>query len=122
MAWVYDAPSGTYKNHALSDKMRTEALANAVFPRFTTVEPGFGKKKGESVTITRMRRLPLATRVSETDRLPRGRPVLETKQVTISEWGHALPVTDFERNLSHFDLMNPFQTSLSARQNRLSWC
>jgi N4-gp56 family major capsid protein len=83
-----------------------------VFPRFTTVEPGFGKKKGESVTITRMRRLPLATRVSETERLPRGRPVLETKQVTISEWGHALPVTDFERNLSHFDLMNPFQTSL----------
>lgn len=112
MAWTYDAPSGTYRNHTLSSKIRKQAVADTVFMRYLTQEQGFGKHKGESVTITRILRLPLANRVGETDRLPYGRPPIETKTVGISEWGFKIPMTNWEQNLTHFDLMNPFQSAL----------
>jgi N4-gp56 family major capsid protein len=115
MAWTYDIPSGTYKNFTLSDKMREQAAAEAVFPRFMSNEPGFGKKKGDTYTITRILQLGLASRVSETDRLPSGRPALETKSVTISEWGFKIPTTQFEQNLSKYDIMNPFQSMLRTQ-------
>ncbi len=112
MAWVFDAPSGTYKNHALSRDIRREALANVQTLRFMRPEPGYGKKKGESVTITRILQLPLATRVNEQDRLPSGRPAIETKQVSVSQWGFKIPMTEFEQHLTHFNIMDPFQASL----------
>ena len=112
MSWQYDAPSNTYKNHALSNNIRSEAIADTVFMRFATPEPGYGKRKGESVTITRTLQLGLAERVGELDRLPSGRPAIETKQVGVSEWGFKIPVTDFEKNLTHFDIQNTFQSTL----------
>jgi len=112
MAWVFDAPSGTYKNHALSKDIRREALANTLTLRFMRPEPGFGKQKGESVTITRILQLPIATRVNEQDRLPSGRPAIETKQVSVSQWGFKIPITEFEKRLTHFNIMDPFQAAL----------
>lgn len=112
MSWQFDAPSGTYKNHALSSDIRRQAIADTQFLRFLRAEPGYGKGKGESVTITRVLQLPLATRVGETDRLPSGRPAIETKQVSVSQWGFKIPVTEFEKNLTYFDIMNPFQQIL----------
>jgi len=112
MSWTFDAPSSTYKNHFLSSKIREEALADSVFMRFVRPEPGYGKRKGESITITRILQLPLAGRVSETERLPKGRPAIETKQVSVSEWGFATEITEFERNLTHFDITNKFQQML----------
>ena len=79
---------------------------------FARAEPGFGKNKGDTVTITRILKLPLAERVGETDRLPSGRPAIETKAVQVSQWGFKIPVTEFETNLSHFNIMNPFQQAL----------
>lgn len=117
MSWKYDAPSNTYKNHWLSSKIREQAIADTVFMKFATQEPGFGKKKGESATITRILSLPLATRIGETDRLPSGRPAIETKQVGISEWGFKIPTTAFEKDLTFFDLMNPFQQALRNQIN-----
>jgi N4-gp56 family major capsid protein len=112
MSWTFDAPSGTYKNHALSTDIRRQAIADAQFMKFLRAEPGYGKKRGESVTITRTLALPLASRVTETDRLPSGRPAIETKQVSVNQWGFKIPITEFEKNLTHFDLMNPFQQAL----------
>lgn len=106
MAWQYDAPSGVYKNFTLSDKVRRQAMAKTVFFKYLNPEPGFGRKKGESVTITRILRLPLANRVGETDRLPGGRPPVETKTVKVSEWGYKVPMTVWETDLTYFDLPN----------------
>lgn len=117
MAWEWDAPTGVYKNHALSSKLREEAIADVQFMRWLRPEPGYGKHKGESITITRILQLPLAGRVSEIDRLPSGRPALETKQVTPSEWGFKIEMTEFERNLSKFDPMNPYQKLLRSQMS-----
>lgn len=112
MSWQFDAPSGTYKNHALSSDIRKQAIADAQFMKYARSEPGYGKKAGESVTITRILALPLATSVGETDVLPSGRPAIQTKQVGVLEWGYKIPVTDFETQLTHYDIMNPFQQTL----------
>lgn len=112
MSWTYDAPSNTYKNFTLSTKIRRQAIADTQFLPFMTPEPGYGRKKGESVTITRILALPLATKVGETDRLPQGRPAIETKQVRVAEWGFKIPMTDFEKNLTFYDPLNQFQASL----------
>lgn len=112
MAWVWDAPTGVYKDHALSSKIRQEAIADVQFMKFVRPESGYGKNKGESITITRILKLPLATRVNEIDRLPSGRPLIETKQLTVSEWGFKIEMTKFEENLAHFNMSNPFQRAL----------
>lgn len=112
MSWQFDAPSMTYRNFALSSKIRTQAASDAVFMKFLTMEPGFGKRKGESVTITRILELENAQRVAELDRLPSGRPAIESKTVSVSEWGFKIPVTEKEKNLTYYDIMNPFQAML----------
>lgn len=112
MSWKYDAPTGTYRNFTLSQEIRRESLADTQFMKFVRAEPGFGKQKGESVTITRILQLPLATRIGETDRLPSGRPAIETKQVGVSQWGFKIPMTELETNLGKFNIMNPFQSML----------
>lgn len=112
MSWKYDAPTGTYRNFTLSSELRRESLQDTQFMKFVRAEPGYGKQKGESVTITRILQLPLAARVGETDRLPSGRPAIETKQVSVSQWGFKIPMTEFEQNLGKFNIMNPFQAAL----------
>lgn len=112
MAWVWDVPSGVLKDHALSTQIRREAIADVQFMKFLRSEPGYGKHRGQSVTITRILQLPLAGRVSETDRLPSGRPAIQSKSVTVSQWGFKIPVTQFEMDLAHFNMMNPLQAAL----------
>jgi len=110
--WVWDAPSGVFKDHALSSNLRRAAIADAQFMKFARPESGFGKGKGQSITITRVFPLPMAARVSELDRLPSGRPAIDTIQIGVSEWGFKIPMTEFEKNLTHFDLTNQFQRVL----------
>ena len=112
MSWTFDAPSGVYKDNTLSSRIREAAIADAQFMRFARPEPNFGKGKGQSVTITRIFPLAKAARVSELDRLPSGRPAIDTMDITVSEWGFKIPMTEFERNLTHFDLNNQFQRVL----------
>ena len=107
MSWQWDAPSGTYRNFALSSNIREAASAMAQFQPFARPEQGYGKGRGASVTITRFSQLPLADRVSETERLPSGRPAISTKQQAVAEWGFKSELTNFEEVLTHFDLRKP---------------
>lgn len=110
--WTFDAPTGVYKDHALSSRIREAAIADAQFMRFVRPESNYGKGKGASVTVTRVFPLALAARVSEMDRLPSGRPNIDTVAITPSEWGFKIEMTEFEKNLTHFNLMNQYQRVL----------
>jgi N4-gp56 family major capsid protein len=112
MAWTWDAADGVYKDHALSARIREAAVADAQFMRFLRPESNYGRGRGQSITITRVFPLDKATRVHELDRLPSGRPVIDTTSIEVSEWGFKIPMTEFERNLTHFDLTNQFQRVL----------
>ena len=70
-SWTFDAPTGTYKNHELSSKLRIASIAQTKFLQFIKPEPGYGKKKGESITITRLSNLvvPSNGRLAENNRI-----------------------------------------------------
>lgn len=110
--WIADSPSGVYRDHALSDKLRMDAYADTVLSQFVRPEPGYGRGQGQSLTITRIGRLARAGRVSEQDRLPTVRPVVTTHAVSVSEWGNKIELTEFEEDLTHFSLQPQMETAL----------
>ena len=112
--WNFDAPLGVYKNHALSSKMRHAAIAETKVMQFVETEPGYGKKRGESLTIFRVSNMAVPTdgRISESERIPEDNVQLSTTQITVSEWGRAVPYTSFITDLSEFDPSNYIQRAL----------
>ncbi len=112
--WGFDAPSGVYKNHDLSALLRQAAIAETKFMQFVKPEPGYGKNKGESVTITRISNLtvPSNGRLSENIKIPEDALTITTVAITVSEWGRAVPFTSFSEDLSSFNLENIVQRAL----------
>ena len=114
LTWQYDAPSGVYKNHAMSKDLRMAAIAETKFMQFVRPEPGYGKKKGESITITRVSNIAVPTngRLSEQSKIPEDDLVLSTIAIVVTEWGRAVPFTDLSTDLSEFNVDNVIQKKL----------
>lgn len=113
-SWVNDGPTGTYKNHDLSSKVRMAAIKESKFMQFVKPEEGYGKKKGESVTITRVSNItvPSDDALSETNRIPEDTLSISTQAITVAERGRAIPYTKLSVDLAHFDLGNAIQKKL----------
>lgn len=112
--WSVDHPTGVPKNHALSSKIRDAAIAETHFVQFAAVEPGYGKKKGESVTIERISNLSIPTtgQLVEGVKIPEDAFSVTSKAITVAEWGRAVPFTSLANDLSDFDLSNKVQRKL----------
>jgi N4-gp56 family major capsid protein len=113
-SWVFDAPTGTYKSHAMSTRLYEAAVENSVFADHVRPVDGFGKNKGESVTLTRVRNItePVSADLDELMRIPEDEFDLSTKSITVKEMGRAVPFTSLSQDLSEFDLDNPIQSKL----------
>lgn len=113
-SWVNDGPSGVYKNHDLSSKLRMASIKEAKFMQFVKPEEGYGKKKGESVTITRVSNVtvPSSDTLNELDNIPEDTLSLSTQAISVSERGRAIPYTSLSLDLSAFDLENAIQKKL----------
>lgn len=112
--WNFDAPSGTYKSHAMSMKLYESAVANSICLDHVSTAEGFGKGKGETVTLTRVRNIaePVSADLDEMMRIPEDEFDLSTKLITVREIGRSVPYTSLSTDLSEFDLENPIQTKL----------
>lgn len=112
--WSYDQPNGVYKSHAMSESLRYAAIAETKFMQFVKPEPNYGKKSGESVTITRISNIdqPADGRLSENVRIPEDELVITTKAITVTEWGRSVPYTSLSQDLSKFDIENIVQRKL----------
>lgn len=112
--WVSDAPTGVYKNHDLSSKIRMASIKEAKFMQFVAPEEGYGKKKGESVTITRVSNVtvPSDDSLNESTRVPEDTLSISTQAITVAERGRAIPYTKLSVDLAHFDLGNAIQKKL----------
>lgn len=112
--WNFDAPTGTYKNHAMSTKLYEAAVENSSFMDHVTPVEGFGKKQGESVTLTRVKNItePGSAVLDEQTRIPEDDFDLSTRLITVQELGRAVPYTSLSMDLSEFDLENPIQKKL----------
>lgn len=112
--WTYDAPTGVYKSHEMSERLRFAAIAETKFMQFVTPEPGYGRKKGEAITLTRVSALTVPTnaRLTENQKIPQDTMTLTTIAITVSEWGRAVPYTNLSEDLSVFNTENQIQRVL----------
>lgn len=112
--WTFDAPTGTYKQHALSMKLYEAAIENSVFADHVRPVDGFGRNKGESVTLTRVRNItePVSADLDELTRIPEDEFDLSVKSIVVKELGRAVPYTSLSQDLSEYDLENPIQSKL----------
>lgn len=119
--WTFDAPTGTYKQHAMSQKVWQAAVAESVLADFVQPVSGFGRKQGENVTLTRIRAItePGTGKIQEGLRIPEDSFALSTTSITVSEYGRAVPFTSLAEDLSFLNLENSIQGELK-RQMKLT--
>lgn len=112
--WNWDAPTGVFKNHQMSEDLRFAAIAETKFMQFVSPEEGYGKKKGESITITRISALtvPSNPRLNENQVIPEDTMTITTVAITVSEWGRSVPYTSLDDDLSKFSIENVVQRTL----------
>lgn len=112
--WVPDVPAGVLRNNSLSRALRRQAIAEAKFMAFVKTEPGYGKKKGDTHTITRTRALPEPTnpRLSETSKIPTDVFSIATRAITVTEWGRGVEYTNLAEELTWFNLNSEVQMVL----------
>jgi N4-gp56 family major capsid protein len=112
--WVADAPTGVYKSHEMSSALRKAAIQETKFMQFVKPEPGYGKKSGDTITITRISNLaiPASGRLLETTKIPEDVLTITTVGITVSEWGRSVPYTEFSDDLSMFNMENICQRAL----------
>ncbi len=113
-SWTYDAPSGVYKNHALSSDIRMAAVAMSQFVQFSKPVDGYGSGKGSNVTITRVSNVavPSDDSLVELERIPEDTLSLSTQAISVTERGRAIPYTSLSLDLAHFDLESAIQKKL----------
>lgn len=107
-------PTGVLKNHKLSQKIREASIVNTQFAQLARPEPGYGKKMGENITITRIANItvPTTTVLTEGVRIPEDQITMSTQAITVAENGRAVPFTSIAKDLLFFDLENPVQKAL----------
>jgi N4-gp56 family major capsid protein len=112
--WSIDITNGVMLNHALSSKLRFASVANSVFAPFVRPEPNYGAKKGQSVTIQRIRNIsePTSAVLVSGTRIPVDAFSVSTTSVTPVELGRAIEYEDLANQLNSFDLDQPIQQKL----------
>ena len=116
--WTYDAPTGVYKQHALSKHLYLATVEDSHFVEFARPVDGFGKKKGENVTLVRVATItePSSGVIAESSKIPEDVFSLSTVSITVNEYGRAVPFTSLAEDLSEFDIENPIQMRLKEQQ------
>lgn len=119
--WTFDAPTGVYKNHAMSNRLFEAAMEKTVFMDHVQPVDGYGRNSGESVTLTRVSELtePTSGVLSETDRIPEDDFSLSTTAITVNEYGRSVPYTSLSNDLSEFDIENPIQKKLTNQMAKV---
>ena len=112
--WEFDAPTGVFKSHAMSKRLYMAALENTVFMDFVKPVDGYGRKMGDTVTLTRIASIaePTSANLTEGNRIPEDTYSISTTSVTVVEIGRSVPFTSFAEDLTFFDLENGIQRRL----------
>lgn len=112
--WVADVADGVLKNHALSAKIRGAAIAKTIILPYVQPEPGYGRKSGDTLTITRVRNVaePTSALVGERDRIPIDTFAQSQVSVTVSGYGRGIEYTAKSELLQHYDQENWMQKKL----------
>ena len=120
MTWTYDAETGVYKNHALSGELLENAAQKMVFVPFTDKINSFGKKMGESITLVHYNELtdPTSAVLEEDTRIPIDKLTMDSRAITVQEWGRGVEYTSIMQDLSKFDPATGAQKALTRQMDR----
>jgi len=117
--WTLDITNGVMLNHTLSKKLRYASIAKTVFPQFVRPEPGFGRRKGASITIQRIRNIaePTSAQLQSGIRIPIDTFAISTTSITPVELGRGIEYESLADELNNFDLKNPIQRKLRQQMS-----
>ena len=112
--WQFNAETGAFKNHALSRDLYVAAVEKSVFMDHVIPIESFGKNMGESVLLTRIRRLtePTTGDLTEGIRIPEDDYAMATTSITVTEIGRSVPYTSLSEDLTWYDLESSIQRVL----------
>lgn len=113
-AWTPDFPAGVMRNRTLSTKLRDAAVPEAKVLQFVDPEPGYGRNKGDTITIPRIRNIaePTSARIGERDRIPIDAFAHSSTAITVTEWGRGVEYTELTELLAHFEPYDRIQRKL----------
>jgi N4-gp56 family major capsid protein len=112
--WEGSFSTGVLKSHALSKELRYAAVAEFEVAQFCRPEPGFGRKLGDTITITKIKNLtvPTSAALSEHEDIPIDTLSIGTTGITVEALGRGVEYTSLADELSFFDLKTPIQKKL----------
>ena len=118
--WTFDAPTGTYKSHELSERLYKVAVAESLFMDHVKPQSEFGRKMGETITLKRVAAIaePTSIDLVEGTRIPEDQLVLSTRAITVGEIGRSVPYSSLSEDLSVDDIEGTVQSELK-RQMKL---
>lgn len=113
-SWTFDAPTGAYKDHALSNEEYMQMIEDTTFVPFAATVDGYGRKMGESVTLLRIANIsePTSAVLAEGQRIPEDNFSISTKQITVQELGRAVQWNSLSDDLGRIDVPARIQTEL----------
>jgi len=112
--WEFDAADGVYKSSGMSNKLLEVAAKEMKIVPFTSPVPGYGKGKGESVTLHHYKDLPqpLNPVLNELTRIPIDQLQMAQRVLTVQEWGRGAEYTHLAQQLSKYDPNSAIQKKL----------
>jgi len=119
-SWEWDAPDGVYKNHALSDELLLQSVAQLKVVPFTKPFSGLGKKKGEFINIYHLKELAdqESSRLAEDDKIPMDKLALGSRQIRVVPFGRGVAFTHLSELLAKFDPSDYLQSALMRQMRR----
>jgi len=112
--WEGSFSTGVLKSHALSKELRYAAVAEFQIAQFCRAEPGFGRKLGDTITITKIKNLstPTSAALSEHEDIPIDTLSIGTTGITVAALGRGVEYSSLADELSFFDVKVPIQRKL----------
>ena len=117
-AWTFDVATGVFKNNHISKKLRFASIVDTVFQQFVRgADEAFGKGKGETVNIRRIRNIaaPTNARLNENIKIPIDTFATSSVSITVAEWGRGVEYSSLAKDLETFDLENGVQKKLKQQ-------
>jgi len=115
--WEGSFASGVLKSHALSKELRFAAVAEFEIAQFCRTEPGFGRRLGDTITITKIKNIavPASAVLSEHDDIPIDTLSIGTTPIIVQALGRGVEYSSLADELSFFDLKTPIQKKLRSQ-------
>ncbi len=105
--WQPASSGGYLASPYLSRKLRHVAQPLMRFRQYVRPEPGFGRKKGDTVLFDRISNVTTPGRkISELERMPETSVTISQGSVVVEEYGNAIPWTGKLEELAEFDVEN----------------